>query len=59
MKQSVMEGDPDRARAVGAFPDGKSAVMLAAARFRDVAGTNWGKLRYLEMNRLSEASEAA
>ena len=31
-----------RTRAVGAFPDGKSALMLAAARLRHVAGTNWG-----------------
>jgi putative transposase len=28
-----------RTRAVGAFPDGKSALMLAAARLRHVAGT--------------------
>jgi putative transposase len=48
-----------RTRAVGAFPDGKSALMLAAARLRHVAGTNWGMRRYLDMNRLSEASEAA
>jgi putative transposase len=31
-----------RTRALGAFPDGKSALMLAAARLRHVAGTNWG-----------------
>src|SRR5271154_3204789 len=48
-----------RTRAVGAFPDGKSALMLAAARLRHVAGTNWGLRRYLDMNRLAEASEAA
>ncbi|HTT23681.1 MAG TPA: IS256 family transposase, partial [Candidatus Sulfotelmatobacter sp.] len=48
-----------RTRAVGAFPDGKSALMLAAARLRHVAGTNWGMRRYLDMNRLAEASEAA
>jgi transposase-like protein len=48
-----------RTRAVGAFPDGKSALMLAAARLRHVAGTNWGMRRYLDMNRLSAASEAA
>jgi putative transposase len=48
-----------RTRAVGAFPDGKSALMLAAARVRHVAGTKWGTRRYLDMNRLSEASEAA
>jgi hypothetical protein len=38
-----------RTRAVGAFPDGKSALMLAAARLRHVAGTNWGIRRYLDM----------
>ena len=48
-----------RTRAVGAFPDGKSALMLAAARLRHVAGTNWGTRRYLDMNRLAQASEAA
>jgi len=48
-----------RTRAVGAFPDGKSALMLAAARLPHVAGTNWGMRPYLDMNRLSEASEAA
>ena len=48
-----------RTRAVGAFPDGKSALMLAAARLRHVAGTKWGTRRYLDMNRLAEASEAA
>jgi len=48
-----------RTRAVGAFPDGKSALMLAAARLRHVAGTKWGMRRYLDMHRLTEASEAA
>ena len=48
-----------RTRAVGAFPDGKSALMLAAARLRHVAATKWGTRRYLDMNRLREASEAA
>ena len=42
-----------RTRAVGAFPDGKSALMLAAARLRHVAGTKWGTRRYLDMNRLA------
>src|SRR4030095_7197301 len=48
-----------RTRAVGTFPDGKSALMLAAARLRHVAGTKWGTRRYMDMNRLAEASEAA
>ncbi len=33
--------------------------MLAAARSRHVAGTKWGTRRDLDMNSLSEASEAA
>lgn len=43
-----------RTRGVGAFPDGKSALMLVAARLRHVAGTRWGTKRYLQMNRLAE-----
>ena len=43
-----------RTRVVGAFPDGKSAVMLVAARLRYVAATRWGTKRYLQMNRLAE-----
>jgi transposase-like protein len=43
-----------RTRAVGAFPDGKSALMLVAARLRHVAATRWGTKRYLQMNRLAE-----
>lgn len=41
-----------RTRVVGAFPDGKSALMLAAARLRHVAGTHWGAKRYLCMDEL-------
>ena len=48
-----------RTRAVGAFPDGKSALRLAAPRLRHVAGTRWDTRHYLDMNRLAEASEAA
>jgi transposase-like protein len=41
-----------RTRAVGAFPDGQSALMLVAARLRHVAGTKWGVKRYLDMRHL-------
>jgi transposase-like protein len=41
-----------RTRAVGAFPDGNSAVMLISARLRHVAGTTWGTRRYLDMDLL-------
>src|SRR3984885_14685678 len=43
-----------RTRVVGAFPDGKSALMLVGARLRYVAATRWGTKRYLLMNRLAE-----
>ena len=43
-----------RTPVVGAFPDGKSALMLVAARLRHVAGTKWGTRRYMNMNRLKE-----
>ncbi len=39
------------------FPDGRSAVMLAAARLRYVSGSRWGTRRYLDMNRLKEMQE--
>jgi transposase-like protein len=41
-----------RARVVGAFPDGQSAVMFCAARLRHIAGTKWGTRRYLNMETL-------
>lgn len=43
-----------RTRVVGAFPDGRSALMLVAARLRHVAGTHWGTRKYLDMSRLTE-----
>lgn len=43
-----------RTRVVGAFPDGKSAVMLAAARLRYVASKTWGARIYLNMKLLSD-----
>ena len=33
-------------RAVGSFPDGNSALMLACARLRHVSGTQWGQEVY-------------
>ena len=41
-----------RTRVVGAFPDGHSALMLAAARLRHIASTKWGKRRYMIMDPL-------
>jgi putative transposase len=43
-----------RTKVVGCFPDGKSALMLAAARLRYVMGTRWSSKRYLNMDLLKE-----
>ena len=43
-----------RTRAIGAFPDGNSALMLVCARLRHVAGTDWGIKRYLNMEHILE-----
>jgi transposase-like protein len=45
-----------RTRVVGAFPDGKSALMLVAARLRHIAATKWGSKRYLAMESLLKPS---
>ena len=41
-----------RTRVVGTFPDGNSALMLVCARFRHVAGTQWGNKKYMNMKYL-------
>ena len=43
-----------RTRAIGAFPDGNSALMLVCARLRHVAGSDWGTKRYMNMDHLME-----
>ena len=43
-----------RTRAIGAFPDGNSALMLVCARLRHVAGSAWGEKRYMNMEHLIE-----
>ena len=43
-----------RTRVVGAFPDGQSALNLAAARLRHIAGTAWSTKRYLNMQLLKD-----
>ncbi|MBQ7418221.1 MAG: IS256 family transposase [Acidaminococcaceae bacterium] len=43
-----------RTRAIGAFPDGNSALMLVCARLRHVAGSTWGEKRYMNMDHLLE-----
>lgn len=46
-----------RTNAIGSFPDGKSAMMLAAARCKYVADGNWGKRRYLDISLLDHWDE--
>ena len=41
-----------RTKAIGAFPDGQSALMLVCARLRHVAASDWGTKRYLNMDHL-------
>ena len=54
MLERLMREIRRRTRVVGCFPDGNSALMLAAARLRHVAGTKWSTYRYLNMKRLKE-----
>ena len=44
-----------RTRVIGTFPNGTSALMLACARLRHVAGTQWGNKKYMNMKHLEEA----
>jgi transposase-like protein len=52
--ERIMREIRRRSRVVGCFPDGNSALMLAAARLRHIAGTKWGTRRYMNMERLQE-----
>lgn len=51
--ERVMREIRRRTRVVGAFPDGESALNLAAARLRHIAGTKWSSRRYLDMDLLA------
>lgn len=57
MLERVMREIRRRTRVVGSFPDGRSALTLAAARLRHVSGSRWGMRRYMDMNRLKELQE--
>ena len=52
--ERIMREIRRRTRVVGSFPDGRSALMLAAARLRHIVGTKWGVKRYLNIKRLDE-----
>ena len=44
-----------RTLVVGAFPDGQSCLNLAAARLRNIAGTQWSTRKYMNMDPLYAA----
>ena len=44
--ERIMKEIRRRTRVVGAFPDGRSCLNLAAARLRYIAGTAWSTKRY-------------
>ena len=46
-----------RTKAIGAFPDGQSALMLVCVRLRHVAATSWGARRYMNMDHLFKPEE--
>jgi putative transposase len=52
--ERIMREIRRRSRVVGCFPDGESAVMLAAARLRYIAGSKGGTRRYMNVERLKE-----
>jgi len=56
--ERIMREIRRRTRVVGAFPDGRSALMLVAARLRHIAGTRWGTKRYLDMEWLREQEQS-
>jgi len=59
MMDEVLREVRRRTRVVGAFPDGRSALMLVAARLRHIAGTKCGTKKYVDMGRLENATKAA
>jgi transposase-like protein len=57
--ERIMREIHRRTRAVGAFPNGNSALNLAAARLRHIAGTRWSTKRYLNMDLLRHHTATA
>lgn len=55
MLERIMRELRRRARVVGAFPDGESALMLCCARLRHIETRSWSDSRkYLDMDKLRE-----
>ena len=44
---------------MGAFPDGRSALMLISARIRYATANDWSTRRYLDMSRLHDTIQEA
>jgi transposase-like protein len=57
--ERIMREIRRRTRVVGNFPDGRSALMLVAARLRHIVSTKWGTRQYLDMSRLREQESEA
>ena len=57
--ERIMREIRRRTRVVGAFPDGQSALNLAAARLKHIAGTKWSAKRYMNMNPLKQHTMTA
>ena len=57
--ERIMREIRRRTRVVGAFPDGQSALNLAAARLRQIAGTKWSLKRYMNMDLLKQHKMSA
>jgi transposase-like protein len=53
-RQRILREIRRRTRVVGSFPDGQSALNLAAARLRHIAGTAWSTKRYLNIELLKD-----
>ena len=53
--ERIMREIRRRTRVVGAFPDGRSCLNLAAARLRHIAGKHWSTRKYMNMDPLRAA----
>jgi len=52
--ERIMREIRRRTRVVGCFPDGGSALMLAAARLRYITGRKWGTTKYMDMEKMHD-----
>ncbi len=57
--EGIMKEIRRRTRVVGAFPDGRSCLNLAAARLRHIAGGQWSTRRYMNMAPLYAAKASS